>query len=324
MKRALIVGIDDYPNAPLQCCVNDAKAMASVLRRNEDKSQNFDVMQKTTLSRRETLCKAIHDCFDTEVDVALFYYSGHGYVDSAGGHLVTPDCNQYDAGISMNDILAIVNQSPCKNKIIILDCCHSGCFGTGNSGGQSTATINEGVTIFTACRSSESALESTAQRHGIFTELLLEGLKGKAADIEGNITAAGLYAYIDKSLGSWGQRPVFKTNVSSFLPLRKVHPQVDVDILLRLPELFPSEDDKYQLAPSYEYTNDPSVEHVYVEPYASEEHVAIFKDLQVLESVGMIRPVGEKHMYFAAMNSKCCELTPLGKQYWELAKKEKI
>ncbi len=31
-----------------------------------------------------------------------------------------------------------------------------------------------------------------------------------------------------------------------------------------------------------------------------------------------IVPVGEDHMYFAAMNSKSCALTSIGKQYWRL------
>ena len=39
MKRALLVGIDDYVHHPLTGCVADAEAMAAVLERNEDGSQ---------------------------------------------------------------------------------------------------------------------------------------------------------------------------------------------------------------------------------------------------------------------------------------------
>lgn len=44
IKRALIVGIDDYshPLHPLGGCVNDAKKMHKVLSSNEDGSPNFD------------------------------------------------------------------------------------------------------------------------------------------------------------------------------------------------------------------------------------------------------------------------------------------
>ena len=46
--------------------------------------------------------------------------------------------------------------------------------------------------------------------------------------------------------------------------------------------------------------------------------------LQKLEGIGLVVPVGEEHMYFAAMNSKACELTAVGKQYWRLVKEGRI
>ena len=48
MRRALCVGIDDYPGAPLQGCVNDATAMERLLSRDEDGSLNFDTMLLTS------------------------------------------------------------------------------------------------------------------------------------------------------------------------------------------------------------------------------------------------------------------------------------
>jgi len=34
MRKALAVGIDDYPIAPLHGCVNDASAFASIMGKN--------------------------------------------------------------------------------------------------------------------------------------------------------------------------------------------------------------------------------------------------------------------------------------------------
>lgn len=53
-------------------------------------------------------------------------------------------------------------------------------------------------------------------------------------------------------------------------------------------------------------------------PYANPSNTSVFLDLQKLEGIGLVVPVGEEHMYFAAMNSKSCKLTSLGKQYWRL------
>ena len=50
----------------------------------------------------------------------------------------------------------------------------------------------------------------------------------------------------------------------------------------------------------------------------------VFKDLQQMEGVGLVVPIGEEHMYYAAMNSTACGLTALGAQYWRLAKERKL
>jgi hypothetical protein len=44
MKRALVVGIDDYPRNPLSGCINDAVAVANTLEKNGDGSPNFSVI----------------------------------------------------------------------------------------------------------------------------------------------------------------------------------------------------------------------------------------------------------------------------------------
>ena len=90
---------------------------------------------------------AVDDCFSGDADIALFYFSGHGYIDSIGGYIVTPDFTDGDFGLSMQDLLTIVNQSKCKNKVVILDCCHSGMMGNMQIGNQNTAVISEGVTL---------------------------------------------------------------------------------------------------------------------------------------------------------------------------------
>jgi len=79
-------------------------------------------------------------------------------------------------------------------------------------------------------------------------------------------------------------------------------------------DYFPSPQVEYALAPTYEYT----------EPGHDPAKVAIFKDLQKMEGVQLVVPVGEEHMYHAAMNSKSCRLTALGFQYWRLASEKKL
>lgn len=322
MRKALVVGIDNYSQCPLRGCCNDADEVAKLLSCNDDGSPNFAVKLQKNISTKAILRKHIEECFSGDADVALFYYSGHGHIDNVGGYLVTPDFTNYDYGVSLQDVLNIANASRCKDKIIILDSCHSGFMGSISTAGQSTAVINEGVTILTASRSIEASVEING--HGLFTSLLIEALCGGAADITGYITPGGIYAYIDKALGPWEQRPVFKTNVTRFTPLRKVTPQVDISIIRRICTYFPSEDDEMPIDPSFEPTNSLDVMHEVIQPYANPDNTKIFSDLQKLEGIGLVVPVGEEHMYFAAMRSKTCALTSIGKQYWRLVKDKLI
>ena len=316
MRKALIVGIDNYTQCPLHGCCNDADAVAQVLETNGDGSPNFSVKIAKDVCSKAKLRGLIEDCFSGDADIALLYYSGHGHIDSVGGYLVTPDFTKHDYGVSLQDVLTIANASHCKDKIIMLDSCFSGFMGSINTEGQNTAVINEGVTILTASRSSETSVEVNG--HGLFTSLLLEALSGGAADITGHITPGGIYAYIDKALGPWEQRPVFKTNVNRFTSLRNVIPQVDISIIRKICTYFPSESSELAIDPSFEPTNSPDVTHEVVQPYANATNTKIFSDLQKLEGIGLVVPIGEDHMYFAAMNSKSCSLTYIGKQYWRL------
>lgn len=322
-RKALVVGIDNYPHPnKLIGCVNDAKEIASLLDRNDNKEKNFDVNLKENVSSKRELLRLIDDCFKGDYDVALFYFSGHGHVTSTGGYLVTPDFTDYDVGVSLHEILTIVNKSKCKERIVILDCCYSGNMGNIQIGNEDITTIKDGVTILTSCDKDETSTEYNG--HGVFTSLLIDALKGGAADILGNITMGGIYAYIDNALGPWEQRPVFKTNVTSFTFIRKVIPQVNVDVIRKLTDYFKDVNEEYKLDPSYEDSNDPSIEHKYIQPYANSDNIKIFKNLQQLESIGVVVPNNSKHMYYAAMESKGCKLTALGKQYWRLVKDNKI
>lgn len=322
MRKALVVGINKYPKTQLNGCVNDAKAVAQILERNSDETLNFHIKTDFDVDTKAKLRSSIRECFSGDEDVTLFYYSGHGFIDAIGGYIVTPDFCRDDMGVSMQEILEIVNLSKCRNKVVILDCCHAGFMGDMPTVGQGTAVIKEGVTILTSSKTNESSMEVNG--HGVFTSLLLDALKGGAADITGHITPGGVYAFIDKALGPWEQRPVFKTNVTRFTPLRTVKPQVDSAILRRIVDYFPEPEQECPLDPSFEPTNAVDVEHKIIEPYAVKDNIAIFKDLQKMESVGLVVPCNEDHMYFAAMHSKSCRLTSTGQHYWRLVKNNKL
>jgi len=315
MRKALIVGIGNLKDAPLGGAIEDANALAATIETNGDGNPNFDVILKTDIHNQITkseLKRLLTDLFDGEHETALFYFSGHGFLNEIGGYIVTSDYQQHDEGVSMDEILIMANSSKIKNKIIILDCCHSGKFGNSSLANKECATIKSGVTILTASKESEKAFEIGGK--GVFTSLLLQALKGGACDLRGAITPGSVYAYIDQALGPWSQRPVFKTNVFEFVTLRSINPPIPLETLRKIITYFKSPEENFPLDPTFEFT----------ENNHDKAKVSIFKDLQKFESVGLVVPVGEEHMYFAAMNSKSCKLTELGCHYWNLVKNKKI
>lgn len=315
MKKSLIVGINNYSSSPLKGCVNDANSIANTLETNGDGSPNFGIRLITspgTDITRSSLREAIEQLFIGESDMALLYFSGHGFIKSTGGYLVTIDANRYDEGVSMDEILNLANQSKAKNKVIILDCCYSGALGSPSITGSNLAQLSEGLSVLTASRESESALE--VRGSGVFTSLVVDALKGGAADLRGNITPGSLYAYVDEALGAWDQRPIFKTNVSSFASLRNIPPKIPFETMRKITTYFTKAESELKLDPTYEDT----------EKSAITENVKVFKDLQKFQSVGLVVPVDEEYMYFAAVNSKSCRLTALGYQYWRLVNEKKL
>jgi hypothetical protein len=139
-------------------------------------------------------------------------------------------------------------------------------------------------------------------------------MNGAAANLVGDITPGSVYAHIDQSLGSWEQRPVFKTNVQSFVSLRKVQAPIALMDLHRMTELFPSRGYAFRLDPSFEPESD----------IAHPENTEKFGVLQKYARVNLVVPVGAPHMYHAAMESKSCKLTVLGQHYHRLVENERI
>lgn len=328
MRKALIVGIDYYDQiGSLNGCVNDAYKVNSVLERHSDGTLNFprpkmliSTGQATQVEKAE-LKDAVRELFRDEAEIALFYFSGHGYLEDTGGFLCTSDSRSGDDGLSLAEVMTLANNSPATNKIIILDSCHSGAVAT-NAIGAPQADIRDGVTILSASTANQYAMESAGA--GVFTNLLVDALRGAASNLVGDITPGSVYAHIDQSLGPWQQRPVFKTNVKMFVSLRRTEAPISLADLQQLATIFPSPEYQLPLDPSYEperfdeQKNNPDIS----DP--DPVNTATFKVLQNYVKVNLVRPVDAPHMYHAAMESKACELTALGEHYWKLVEQEMI
>jgi hypothetical protein len=140
-RKALLVGINDYPNAAdrLEGCVNDVFTMSSVLQECGFPAEAIRVCldaratAEGILQRLEWLMDGARDG-----DELVFYYSGHGAQVPEYGENFEPDRNvevlvpwDFDwtpeRAISDDQIHCLYAQLPYETRLaMIFDCCHSG------------------------------------------------------------------------------------------------------------------------------------------------------------------------------------------------------
>jgi hypothetical protein len=316
MKRALLVGVDRYVNfTSLLGCVNDVKALVPLLARNEDDSPNFECQARTSdvdqIDRRH-LIEGVDLLLAPGADVALFYFAGHGYAAQHDVMLATQDGDKREAGVALSTILAKIGSSSVREAILVLDCCFSGSAGAIPQLASDIAALRSGVSILSASRGDQPAAEKGAR--GLFSTYFCGALEGGAADVVGKVTVAGVYAYLSECFGAWDQRPTFKAHVDRLHELRRCAPAVPLSELRQLHRIFSSAEVTLPLDPSYEPTVEPR----------DLKHEGDFGILQKCRAAKLVEPVGAEHLYFAAMESQGCRLTPLGRLYWTLASQNRL
>ena len=159
MKQALIVGVDYYKKGLLNNCVTDARNINHALASGWGNGANVQLAAANTESNainKDTLVQQISTLFATDSETALFYFSGHGYIDNDGnGYILTSDCNCMSDGLAIAELLCITHDSKAKDKTIILNFCHGGCLT--NVASDTYMLLYDNVTIINAAASSRLA-----------------------------------------------------------------------------------------------------------------------------------------------------------------------
>ena len=142
--HALVVGNNEYRLMPrLQTAVNDAKALARILR----EQYGFKVTLLLNASRYDTL-SALNDLRErlTDKDNLLIYYAGHGEIDKKNqrGHWLPVDSEPTSSAnwISNISITDILNVMTVRQLLVVADSCFSGTL-TRSALGRLEAGISE-------------------------------------------------------------------------------------------------------------------------------------------------------------------------------------
>jgi pimeloyl-ACP methyl ester carboxylesterase len=140
-KRALLVGINAYPNAEdrLEGCVNDVFLVSEVLQERGFDAEDIRVCLDDRATARGVL-ERFEWLLDTPQpdDQLVFYYSGHGAqlptyglgdrVDRMDETLVPYDFDwSPDTAITDDQVYELYGQLPYETQLLMMfDCCHSG------------------------------------------------------------------------------------------------------------------------------------------------------------------------------------------------------
>lgn len=244
-KTALVAGIDNYGGGypALQGCCSDARALETVLSRDDRDKKDFAVEvlcddgddhdEVTRYDLRQKLAEALDNAAGHNF---VFTFSGHGnYHPSYGLELVCFD----GEGLAFSEVLTAIHNSQMQQATVFLDCCFSGAAGS-IAAAEHLSMLRRDVSVLAATRPLQTAEEDGL---GVFTRLLVEGLNGGAADLTGRVTVPLLFNYILSALPANRQQPVLRSNVDLQHPIRELQPPVPKAKLDQLASIFDKKDE---------------------------------------------------------------------------------
>ena len=236
-RDALIVGINRYQALPaLKAPARDAEAIANSLQTHgEFRVQRMpEVIQagKPAIGHRtavtsQALEAALIRLFKPKgkniPQTAVFYFSGHGIQREAGireGYLAASDTDpsKGNFGVSLFWLRRLLQESPIRQRIVWLDCCHSGellNFLEADPG----ARDGTDRLFMAASREYESAYESLDSPQSVFTKALVSGLNPYKVE-GGMVNNHAIMDWVSQQLKGEIQQPLFESSGSEIILTR--------------------------------------------------------------------------------------------------------
>lgn len=227
-RWAVLIGVEQYEDArvsPLRYCVDDAKLLQQTLISSCGYAASDVLLMVTGAADADQL--PTKDNLTTWLrfflkrvqpnDTVLIFFSGHGVLDQSGASWLLPSDTDVlhidETALSAADFRKLLANCPAKEKLLLLDCCHSG----GKSLVVETAPLSNpgaekigmefrdvaNLLTLASCKANETSYEWGAKQHGLFTHFLVRGLKGDADVIsDGVVNTAELYSFVRDNVAS--------------------------------------------------------------------------------------------------------------------------
>jgi len=159
------------------------------------------------------------DAADPE-DLVLIYFAGHGVEISKSPYLITSDTRMEvlkKTAVDVRELNGMLEAAKSRCVLRIFDACRSPFSYARGTVGRMTVGLQQAVmqsatgwASFSSCSSGEVARESGDFNQGVFTHYLCEGLSGKAANDDGDVTFERLVDYVKTSVQNWCERQTLR------------------------------------------------------------------------------------------------------------------
>lgn len=212
-SRALVVGINKYKNvSPLGYAVSDAEEVKNILINELGFSSDNVLYLVDEGATKGGILRAFHTFTsdDVRVDDRLFvFFAGHGHTRTGFrgevGYLVPYDADMNDSSsfIRWDELTRNAELIRAKHVLFVMDACYGGLAVNRDLQSGSSRFLKDmyqrfSRQVITAGKADEVVSDSGGPlpNHSVFTGHFIEGVRGKAANEYGVITASGLMAYV--------------------------------------------------------------------------------------------------------------------------------
>lgn len=192
-SRAVLIGTSTYDTPdlkPLLAVRNNLEVLSELLTADTGAFQpgRCTVVQDSADPRG--VCRTIREAAADAPDTLLVYFSGHGILnhDYSELHLALSGADQNDlrwTTVPFQAIREIFETAPCRNKILVLDCCQSGWVldaMMGDADGAEARLDIRGTYLLTSSSGDLKSYAPPADRYTAFTgeliQLLRDGVPG--------------------------------------------------------------------------------------------------------------------------------------------------
>lgn len=202
------VGISNYQSstlAKLGYASKDAKDFVNTIT-SSDVSMYEEIVAPVILTDKDAtksnIEKGLSNLTKTvgQDDVVFLYFSGHGMLDGEDAYFMSVDASSEEPYTGVDFALIRKNMVKLKDKkckvVIFMDACYSGAMFNAKSNIKNITFADNGIIGFYSSTASQTSAEFSSDGNGLFTKALIEGLKGKAKNRDGEITTFGLQKYI--------------------------------------------------------------------------------------------------------------------------------